>query len=62
VSHPHTRKKFLAKLLGLVAAVGIAPRILAKPVSALAEAPAAPELPFAIRSEKRAIARNRETL
>jgi len=57
VSHDPSRKHFLAKLIGLFAVVGIAPRLLAKPV----QAPSIPAAPAAsgitLRPESRAVAR-----
>ncbi|RRJ97774.1 hypothetical protein Ga0100231_004740 [Opitutaceae bacterium TAV4] len=38
MSHPHSRKTFFAKLLGISAAIGLMPRLLAKPVSSTANA------------------------
>jgi hypothetical protein len=62
VSPRQTRKTFLAKLAGLVASVGIAPRIFGKSQVAAAEAPVANEVPFTLRPEKRAVARSSESI
>lgn len=56
VSQNHSRKTFLAQALGLLAVVGLAPKLSAK----LAPAPIpsnALGAPFAIRPEARAVAR-----
>jgi hypothetical protein len=64
VSQIHSRKTFLAQALGLLAVVGLAPKLPAKLAPALstsngsaAGAPVLPAAPFAIRPEARAVAR-----
>jgi hypothetical protein len=54
VSPHYSRKSFLAKLGGLLAAVGIAPALLAKSGAAVSGAAAAL---IALRAEQRAVAR-----
>lgn len=60
VSPNCSRKSFFAKLGGLVAAVGILPKVLAKPETRAA----APELPASVtlRPEQRAVARQEGSL
>jgi hypothetical protein len=58
VTHDHTRKHFIAKLLGMIAAAGFAPKLLAKPARMVTAEPAAPAASsFQLRSESRAVAR-----
>ena len=63
VSHDPSRKSFLAKLVGLVAVAGFAPRLLAKaqessrPVNA-----AAVVSKFALRPDARAVARRSDSV
>jgi len=56
VSPNCSRKSFFAKLGGLVAAIGILPKVLAKPETRAV----APEVPttIAVRPEQRAVARH----
>ncbi|AHF94644.1 hypothetical protein OPIT5_22570 [Opitutaceae bacterium TAV5] len=66
MSHPHSRKTFFAKLLGISAAIGLVPRLLAKPVSSAATAAASPAasgkaLPISLRPEPRSVARTAGT-
>jgi len=56
VSTQHSRKTFFAKLAGLFAAAGVAPKLLAKSASPAA-APVAATAPFAIRPDVRSVAR-----
>jgi len=56
VSHDPTRKHFFAKLIGLIAAAGLAPRLLAKNPALPAAKPAAAR-GFELRPETRAVAR-----
>jgi len=60
VSHDPTRKHFFAKLIGLIAAAGLAPRLLAQsqPSQASPVAPAQIEL----RPESRAVARRADSV
>ncbi|MDR1279383.1 MAG: hypothetical protein LBK99_00990 [Opitutaceae bacterium] len=68
MSHPHSRKTFFAKLLGLSATIGLVPRLLAKPVSSAAATaavlPAASgqALPISLRPEPRSVARTADPL
>jgi hypothetical protein len=58
VSHDPTRKSFLAKLIGLVAIAGLAPRALAKAAATeTASSPTPRVLPFTVRPDARAVAR-----
>jgi len=63
VSHDPTRKSFLAKLIGLVAIAGLAPRALAKS-AATASAPetGSPVSRIALRPDARAVARRPDAL
>jgi hypothetical protein len=61
VSTHHSRKSFFAKFLGLLAAAGIAPRLLAKSPSPAA-APVSASAPFQVRTETRAVARSSDTV
>jgi hypothetical protein len=60
VSHDPSRKHFFAKLIGLIAAGGLAPRLLAKPPSVDAPKLAAPVIE--LRPESRAVARREESV
>jgi hypothetical protein len=63
VSHDPTRKSFLAKLIGLVAIAGLAPRALAKSaVTTPASNTASPVLPFTLRPDARAVARREDAV
>lgn len=63
VSHDPSRKRFLGKLIGLTAIVGLAPQALAKPVVAAADVPQPRDsAKFAIRPDARAIARRADSL
>jgi len=59
VTHDLSRKQFFAKLLGLTAAVGVLPKLLAK--SAPPAAPVSVDTPVRVRPEARAVARRSET-
>ena len=59
VSHDPSRKLFFAKLIGLTAAAGLAPKLLAKPRTARAQTPA-PGL-IELRPESRAVARRTDS-
>jgi hypothetical protein len=61
VSTQHSRKSFFAKFLGLLAAAGIAPKLLAKSPSPAA-APVSASAPFKLRTETRAVARSSDTV
>ncbi|HWA08433.1 MAG TPA: hypothetical protein VG838_03110 [Opitutaceae bacterium] len=56
MSQDHSRKHFLAKFIGLIAATGLAPKLLARSADAKA-APAAPSASFQLQPEPRAVAR-----
>jgi hypothetical protein len=60
VSHDPSRKHFFAKLLGLIAAVGLAPKLLSKPLGQSVAGPT----PTAVnlRPESRAVARREESV
>ena len=58
VSSPCSRKSFFAKLGGMLAAVGIAPALLAKAGAEIANRPVAP---VTLRPEPRAVARKEGT-
>jgi hypothetical protein len=60
VSTQHSRKKFFAKLLGLFAVAGAAPKLLAK--SASAAAPVSPASPFVVRNDTRTVARSGDSV
>jgi len=62
VTHDPSRKRFFAHLLGLAAATGFAPKLLAKFGSAAALAPAASGTPLAVRPDARAVARRAGTV
>jgi hypothetical protein len=59
VSHDPSRKHFLAKLIGLVAVAGLAPKLLAKRAVPAAPVPNQPKSDalIAIRPDSRAVAR-----
>ncbi len=61
VSHDPSRKSFLGKLSGIVALIGLAPRLLVKTVAA---SPAAAEnaRPVVLRPDSRAVARRAESV
>lgn len=61
VSHDPTRKHFFAKLIGLIAAAGLAPRLLAKTPARPASAPAATG-GIELRPETRAVARRADSV
>jgi hypothetical protein len=56
VSSKHSRKSFFTHLLGVLAAVGIAPRLLAKTQAETAAQ--AGGTPFKIQAESRAVVRS----
>jgi len=63
VIHDPSRKSFLAKLVGLVAVAGFAPRMLAKlPESAASKGSAAPVSSFTLQPESRAVARRSDSI
>lgn len=62
VSHQHSRKTFFAKLLGLFAVAGVAPKLLAKPTASPAAAPVSESAPFKVSQDSRAVARSGETV
>jgi hypothetical protein len=55
VTQDPSRKQFFAKLLGLTAAFGVLPKLLAK--SAPSAAPVSVDTPVPVRPETRAVAR-----
>jgi hypothetical protein len=57
-----SRKHFLAKLLGLVAAAGLAPKLLAGAPHAKATATAKDSAMLELRPESRAVARREDTV
>lgn len=58
VSHDPSRKQFFAKLLGLTAAFGFLPRMLAKSAATTVATTTAPEsFPVIVRAESRAVVR-----
>jgi hypothetical protein len=61
VSQPHTRKNFIAKVLGAFAATGIiAPRLLAgsSAPSVQPDSSTADKAPFSIKTDSRSVARS----
>lgn len=63
VSYDPSRKSFLAKLAGITALVGLAPRLVAKSVAQPAPAPAAaPRLAVAARHDSRSVARRPDSV
>jgi hypothetical protein len=61
VTHDASRKGFLAKMLGLVAVAGLAPRWLAKAATERPDRTAA-SAPVTIRPDARAVARRSDTI
>lgn len=61
VSHQHSRKTFFAKLLGLFAVAGVAPKLLAKPSASPAAAPVSGTAPFKVSQDSRTVARSGNT-
>jgi len=61
VSQDQTRKHFLAKFIGLIAAAGLAPKLLARPAG-IAAAPVAPAASFQLQPEARAVARSSDAV
>jgi len=57
VSHDPSRKQFFAKLLGLTAAFGFLPKLLAKSAVVTRAPGSSPSRVVAIRPESRAVAR-----
>lgn len=65
VSHDPSRKNFLAKLLGLAAVAGIAPRLFAKSASSViapGATPSAAPKSFTLQSESRAVSRRADSV
>jgi hypothetical protein len=58
VSSHDTRKSFFAKLAGLAAAFGLAPQLLGKSLIPRPAKAVAPEVPFTVRTDSRAVARS----
>jgi hypothetical protein len=56
VSHDHSRKQFLASLLGLTAVAAVVAKVSAKPGEVAPVSPAA-GVPIKIRSDDRSVAR-----
>ncbi|MBW8780387.1 MAG: hypothetical protein JF599_00655 [Verrucomicrobia bacterium] len=61
MSTQHSRKNFFAKLLGLFAVAGAAPKLLAKSAVA-AVAPVSPASPFVVRNDARTVARSGDSV
>ena len=61
VSHDPTRKHFFAKIIGLIAAAGLAPRLLAKAPAQPAQTPVASG-GIELRPETRAVARRADSV
>jgi hypothetical protein len=62
VSHQHSRKTFFAKLLGLFAVAGVAPKLLAKPSVSPASAPVSASAPFKVSQDNRTVARSGDSV
>jgi hypothetical protein len=63
VSYDSSRKTFLAKLIGVAAVAGFAPRLFAKKtVATISTAAPTKERKFALRPDTRAVARRDESL
>ncbi|MFA6962499.1 MAG: hypothetical protein WC205_17215 [Opitutaceae bacterium] len=62
MSHQHSRKTFFAKLLGLFAVAGVAPKLLAKSSASPAAAPVSAEAPFKVTQDSRTVARSGDTV
>ena len=63
VSHDPSRKSFIAKLAGLVAVAGFAPRALAKlPAAVVTTTPTPVVSPFTLRTDARAVARRADSV
>jgi len=60
VTHDPSRKGFLAKMAGLIAVAGLAPRLLAN--ASLAPAPSTTVSPVKIRPDARAVARRNDSV
>ena len=58
MSHQHSRKTFFAKLLGLFAVAGVAPKLLAKTSVSPVAAPVSPAAPFKVSADSRTVARS----
>lgn len=61
MSIQHTRKAFFAKFFGMIAAVGIAPRLFSKPASSAAPTVSA-QASFSIRPDTRSVSRSGDVL
>jgi hypothetical protein len=61
VSQDHTRKHFLAKFIGLIAATGLASRFLVRPAGG-ATVSSGPSASFQLQSEARAVARRADSI
>jgi hypothetical protein len=62
VSHDPTRKSFLAKLTGLIAVAGFAPRLFARAASSPAVTALPPAPTIALRPDSRAVARRADSI
>jgi hypothetical protein len=62
VSHQHSRKTFFAKLLGLLAITGVAPKLLAKPAASPADVTVSETAPFKVSQDSRTVARSGDTV
>ncbi|MBC8040868.1 MAG: hypothetical protein H7Y06_10020 [Opitutaceae bacterium] len=59
MSHQHSRKSFFAKLLGLIAVAGVAPKLLAKPSASPAAASVSDAAPsIKVSQDSRTVARS----
>jgi len=63
VTQTYSRKSFFGKIAGLIAAVGIAPRLFARKAESTGRSPASSSpAPFTLRPDQRAVARREETV
>ncbi|HEX2852231.1 MAG TPA: hypothetical protein VHO24_03255 [Opitutaceae bacterium] len=62
MSHDPSRKQFFGRLLGLIAAAGLAPKLLAKSPETAASAPAPAVPAIQIRPALRTVARRSDAL
>jgi hypothetical protein len=58
----HSRKSFFGKIIGIFAAVGLAPRLLARNPEAAPASAASSPAPFTLRPDTRAVVRREETV
>ncbi len=62
VRHFQSRKSFIAKLLGLAAAVGLAPKLAAKSVARVAAPVTAEPSTFQLKQDTRAVSRHSDSV